>query len=62
MEAVPYGWYDGGDDLRFVWGGGRGTSIGETSERKGTGKANAYIIVSRLGSVTYAQGYVQCIQ
>jgi hypothetical protein len=52
LEAAPYGWYNGGSDPKFEWGG-YGTIVG-TSTGTETEKANTDKIIAKLGAGTYA--------
>ena len=49
-EAAPYGWYNGGDDPTFQWGG-RGVLIDNTGTAIGTGKQNTEIIIDFFNSL-----------
>lgn len=53
LEAAPYGWYDGGEDPLFKWGG-YNTPIEGTQTSIGSGKLNTERIVIELASGTYA--------
>jgi uncharacterized repeat protein (TIGR02543 family) len=53
LEAAPYGWYNGGDDPAFEWGGS-GNTVGTTLSEIGFGAANTAAITSELGEGSYA--------
>ena len=53
LEAAPCGWYNGGDDPVFEWGG-FGTPVGTTHSKIGLGEDHTAVIIAELGDGSYA--------